>query len=291
MARRKKTPIEDVIYLASMLPWWGGLTLSLVSFLILSYISNLEVSQIKDVSQMGDFVVKQMVITFAMFGQIILPFVFIIAAIASFIKQKKGEKLFSKVEKFQESKIIEKSEKVANPLDHMSWKDFEMIISQFFRQRGFSVVYNVNSGRDGGIDLRIKKNGKTTLVQCKHWKSRKVGVHIVREQLGIQFSNLADSSIIVTSGAFTVEAINFAKENNISLIGGAKLLQLISKTQIRESNTQIEEPKERNISIPIETCPLCSSKMVLRIAKKGRNVGTKFWGCSLFPKCKHTKSF
>jgi hypothetical protein len=33
-------------------------------------------------------------------------------------------------------------------------------------------------------------------------------------------------------------------------------------------------------------CPKCGSPMVLREAKKGKNIGKKFWGCSKFPKCR-----
>ncbi len=33
-------------------------------------------------------------------------------------------------------------------------------------------------------------------------------------------------------------------------------------------------------------CPLCSSPMVKRSAKRGANVGNEFWGCSSYPKCK-----
>lgn len=33
-------------------------------------------------------------------------------------------------------------------------------------------------------------------------------------------------------------------------------------------------------------CPKCGSKMILRTAKTGKYTGSKFWGCSSFPKCK-----
>ena len=33
-------------------------------------------------------------------------------------------------------------------------------------------------------------------------------------------------------------------------------------------------------------CPKCGGGMVLRTAKKGKNIGKQFWGCSSFPKCK-----
>jgi Topoisomerase DNA binding C4 zinc finger len=35
-------------------------------------------------------------------------------------------------------------------------------------------------------------------------------------------------------------------------------------------------------------CPRCRSPMVMRTAKKGRNVGSSFWGCAQYPKCRHT---
>lgn len=33
-------------------------------------------------------------------------------------------------------------------------------------------------------------------------------------------------------------------------------------------------------------CSKCGAEMVLRKAKKGKNVGNEFWGCSAFPKCR-----
>ena len=36
-------------------------------------------------------------------------------------------------------------------------------------------------------------------------------------------------------------------------------------------------------------CPVCSSPMVLRTARKGRNAGNQFWGCSRYPACRATR--
>ncbi len=33
-------------------------------------------------------------------------------------------------------------------------------------------------------------------------------------------------------------------------------------------------------------CPKCDAPMVRRVAKRGKNVGNEFWGCSTFPKCR-----
>ncbi len=35
-------------------------------------------------------------------------------------------------------------------------------------------------------------------------------------------------------------------------------------------------------------CPICKGLMVLRIAKKGSNTGSQFWGCADYPQCKGT---
>ena len=36
-------------------------------------------------------------------------------------------------------------------------------------------------------------------------------------------------------------------------------------------------------------CPSCGKKMVPRTAKRGRNSGQRFWGCSEYPKCRGTR--
>ena len=44
----------------------------------------------------------------------------------------------------------------------------------------------------------------------------------------------------------------------------------------------VDDLKTRNEVI----CPKCNRKMVLRIAKKGQNIGKQFYGCTGFPECR-----
>ncbi len=37
-----------------------------------------------------------------------------------------------------------------------------------------------------------------------------------------------------------------------------------------------------------QPCPICSGLMALRVARKGGNAGSQFWGCVNYPKCKGT---
>lgn len=55
------------------------------------------------------------------------------------------------------------------------------------------------------------------------------------------------------------------------------------KTHVRHAK-HVKEVAEKRQSNP--RCPRCRSPMILREAKKGQNIGKKFWGCSNFPKCR-----
>jgi hypothetical protein len=59
-----------------------------------------------------------------------------------------------------------------------------------------------------------------------------------------------------------------------------------------QNNNDIQETKELEESPVIEekTCPRCSHKLVLRIAKKGKYIGNQFYGCSNYPKCKYIEN-
>ncbi len=36
-------------------------------------------------------------------------------------------------------------------------------------------------------------------------------------------------------------------------------------------------------------CPRCGNNLVIRAAKKGQNIGNKFYGCKSYPKCRYTR--
>lgn len=43
------------------------------------------------------------------------------------------------------------------------------------------------------------------------------------------------------------------------------------------------------VSVDDKICPRCGSKLVIRTAKRGPNVGNRFYGCSSYPKCRYTE--
>lgn len=60
--------------------------------------------------------------------------------------------------------------------------------------------------------------------------------------------------------------------------------------QIQEVTEQPPEPvkNEANLDDSTPMCPKCYTEMIQRTASKGKNAGNTFWGCSNYPKCRHT---
>lgn len=57
-----------------------------------------------------------------------------------------------------------------------------------------------------------------------------------------------------------------------------------------ESTSTQETPVSKTPETEEQLCPKCSSNMVKKVAKKGKNVGNEFWACRAFPKCRHTEA-
>lgn len=218
MARQRTSPVEEVIVLSSKLPWWVCLILALVSYGVLHVIATTPLmAPVTGQEQPGTAVSHGLITTMAIFGQYILAFAFCMAAILSAITASRQKKLYNTV--------ATRTDIAA--LNEMSWQEFEMLVGEHFRRQGFQVSRQEGTGPDGGADLVLKNRGETYLVQCKHWKSYKVGVQPVRELYGVMAARGAAGGYVVTPGVFTDEALEFTKGLNIELIDGRKLRQLI----------------------------------------------------------------
>jgi restriction system protein len=167
------------------------------------------------------------------------------------------------------------------------WKDFEYLVAEAYRRRGFTVDYSLSKGRDGGVDLILQKDGRKSLVQCKQWKSSQVGRPVLQQMYGIMTAEGADEAIVVTSGRFTNEAREFANGKPIQLLDGPDLLELVRSVQSgSEAAPNVEREPAQAPTLP--RCPQCGKEMVLRTARRGSRAGGTFWGCQNYPRCKGT---
>jgi len=288
MARRKNSPIEDLLEITAALPWWVGTIFAIIAYVVLHRYAIADVQTTAVPGQIGQMVAGQVTKMLAGYGQYILPILFISAAIASFFGRLKRAELLR----------IVGSEGSGNALRRMSWQDFELLVGEAFRMKGYSVIETGGGGADGGIDLVLKKNGEVFLVQCKQWRAFKVSVNIVRELFGVMAAQGATGGFVVTSGIFTNDACSFAKGRNIELIDGDALTLMIDSAKVAQSlRTQAGASQSRSFATKPDvimaspSCPICGGVMVKRTAKQGVNAGGNFWGCSAFPKCRGVKNF
>ena len=274
MARRNRGLFDDLVEVISRFPWWVGVMLAIVAYLVLHSIANTGVAITADTKNIGAVVSSQIFRTLAIIGQIFLPAAFLIGSLVSVYGRHKRNELHGKVA----------AAGVQSALENMSWREFEMLVGEFFRRRGFSVNETGGGGADGGVDLVVTHGSDRYLVQCKQWKARQVGVEIIRELYGVMAARGAAGGYVVTSGVFTDEAQRFAEECDIELIEGDQLVEMIST--VRPAS-----PKEDSVTAgKTPSCPQCGSPMVLRTARKGANRGNSFWGCQKFPECRGTIS-
>lgn len=198
--------------------------------------------------------------------------------------------VFALIKKLSDGKRLDRQTGIDSIRDE-GWQDFELLLSEFFRRRGYTVEQTSADGPDGGVDQRLFKDGEKTLVQCKHWKVERVGVKVVRELLGVMTSESAQHGIVVTSGSFTPDAREFAQKNRIRLISGRELEKLIRSVQ-KPGSRATQSPEQRRIDTSTATpsCPKCGGAMKRRTARRGPNTGSMFWGCSRYPKCRGTRN-
>jgi restriction system protein len=266
MAKRN----DSILDLLALFPWWVSVALSGISYLILKYfIPSIELQQ-KGSADTTYILFKGLANAAPSLAPIIALFLLIPAPVSVIISWRKR-------------KLLDRQESI-DTVRNLNWKEFEELVGEAYRRQGYTVYENAGAGPDGGIDLTLKKNGELILVQCKQWRNIKVGVDKVRELYGVQISQSANKSILMTSGFFTQDAKNFAANKPIDLVEGPQLLEFVKNVQ-RDRIAALPD------SMASVVCPECGSEMVLRTARKGSNIGQKFWGCSRYPKCRTTKPY
>lgn len=183
---------------------------------------------------------------------------------------------------------------VSSVLTELTEAEFEKLLHKIFSQRGYSINQNEDPGH-ANVDLVLMQNSEISYVHYQNWREQQIDEAIVSEFYSVVKEKKLKQGIIISSGNFSEEALGFSLGKKLLLINGTDLSHMIGvlMQSLAEGNPDESAEVTKNESEPAPAmpeieplCPLCNNKMIKRTAKKGRNAGNIFWGCSQFPNCR-----
>lgn len=141
---------------------------------------------------------------------------------------------------------IEWQEELLDVILKMSPSGFERLIQRLLRESGFVQVEVTGQSGDGGVDGHgiLRLNGLLSfqiIFQAKRWKGA-VGSSQVRDFRGAMVGR-ADKGLLITTGAFTKDAIKEATRDGapaIDLVDGDQLVEKLKQLSLGVSVKIIE---------------------------------------------------
>jgi HJR/Mrr/RecB family endonuclease len=122
----------------------------------------------------------------------------------------------------------------AGELDQLSGTEFEVFLAGLFRAQGYAAELTPLTG-DYGADLILIKDGLRIAVQAKRYVGS-VGVAAVQEALSGQAYYQCDTAWVVTTGAFTNNALELATKSGVKLIGRSDIGSLMARHAANTAN-------------------------------------------------------
>ena len=144
MARRSRTILDDL----ALLSWWVDVILAALVYLSFKYV----IPAISFQSPLYKGIARVLPGLAPFFAGLIL----FTAGISAFNAWRKGQ-------------LLERQTGIGT-LRAISWKEFEELVGEAYRRKGYTVAETGGGGADGGVDLVLRRGGEKLLVQCKHWK-------------------------------------------------------------------------------------------------------------------------
>lgn len=258
MARRKGG-LELLLGELARAPWWASLVVAAVVYIgLAAVLPSLASGAAVD----------------AVSGLAWIAAIFLIPAVQSAFRAWQGRRMLA-------------ANRTKEEIRSLGWEQFEELVEAHYRRLGFRVRREGGAGPDGGVDVRISKpRGETYLVQCKQWRTRQVGVKVVRELFGVVAAEGAAGGIVVTAGTFTREAEAFAERVAMELIDGDRLVALLRDLPAEQADGD-DDGDDKAAEAPL--CPRCGQDLVLRTARRGPMRGSQFYGCASYPRCRFTR--
>ncbi|MBW2986725.1 restriction endonuclease, partial [Candidatus Woesearchaeota archaeon] len=112
--------------------------------------------------------------------------------------------------------------------EQMGGFEFQDFLKELFKKMGYNTQPTKKTG-DQGADLIIERFGQTWIVQAKNYNESIVDNSAIQEAVGAIKYYKADNAIVVTTSTFTKSAKELANANDVKLINGHGLDDLVKK--------------------------------------------------------------
>ncbi len=113
--------------------------------------------------------------------------------------------------------------RTASVVTAMPWPRFAALLEDAFRRGGYEVTRSTSAG----ADFELKRQGRTTLVSARRWKSARTGIEPLRALQQARDASGATDALYVGLGELTDTARPFAAEHRITLWQAPELAQAL----------------------------------------------------------------
>jgi len=216
---------------------------------------------------MSEFGIIKYLLFFLVF--VAIPFIF-----------KVSSKIYKQLKERQYLKKLSQSD--IKDIDKMDGLQFEIYLKVLLKELGYRVK-ETKSTQDFGADLIALKGNEKISIQAKRYGYKnKVGVDAIQQVYSSIPYYKTNKAWVITNNYLTKNAHKLADVCNVIVHDRIKLVNWIEKINPTVTARNIRNtvpPKERK-------CLSCGEVMIIRTNQNSQ----QFFGCSRFPKCKHTES-
>ena len=321
MAKRQSLFV-DLAVIAARLPWWAGILLALISFVVMHLLAGMSITPPNRIQGLGNSVLQIVAKTFGMFAQFILPILFLIGAGISASQRPKGDtrpaRSSGSFDQYLQSNNMDEREgrrtvsettksdirsypvwrtastdvKSESKVDTtrwsvdllaaLEWKRFEEVCAGLFARLGFETKAATH-GADGGIDIYLYQPPSNLAVAVVQCKSW-------TNKVGVNVVRELRGVMAAEGVGEGIFVTTSTYSDDAIAFASANHIDLMDGKAVLKAILRLPEEKQRSLlglatsgDFTTPTCASCGVKMVSRKPKLG---GKPFWGCVNYPKCR-----
>lgn len=162
----------------------------------------------------------------------------------------------------------------------MDWLQFERLLEHVFRKQGCQVERCGGGRPRGGMDLRLRQADGLVAMQCRPWRSAKVGERNVRELRQAMAEARIRRGLLVTLEGGDAAAAALARKSGIRILALQDVLRLLLDAGVEQDADLRGLLSDRR-----RFCPRCEREMELRSARTAAGTTLKSWACTGQPAC------